>query len=307
MSVLSLQEVHQNGDATRRYTYCTYIRAYAGESSFVQYIWMFAAAAVQQGRIQTYQSAYPTYNPLFAITCNAMALAHLQSVSQNGGLAAGIAPPLPLPMPPSRLQSVLQYATQLVAAQNGGDAGSADPLSVAAPSADGVCEVAARTLFALVEWARRTPFFGELPLTDQVALLRANWPSLFLLTSAQSGLPLHVGALVAAAGLSLNEELLPPDAPPPAAAPPLPSTSTSISATPADTKAPSISPTTDSNAPNAPRSTEKYSVVMDHIRLYQEHVEKLRALELDTSEYSCLKALVLFSPGTLFHSIVLNL
>ena len=142
-------------------------------------------AAVQQGRIQTYQSAYPTYNPLFALTCNAMALAHLQSVSQNGGLGAGIAPPLPLQLQPSRLQSVLQYASQLVASQNGGDAGG-EPLSVAAPSADGVCEVAARTLFALVEWARRTPFFGELPLTDQVALLRAGWSSLFLLSTAQT-------------------------------------------------------------------------------------------------------------------------
>ena len=259
-------------------------------------------AAVQQGRIQTYQSAYPTYNPLFALTCNAMALAHLQSVSQNGALGAGIAPPLPLQLQPNRLQSVLQYASQLVAAQNGGCDAGGDPLSAAAPSADGVCEVAARTLFALVEWARRTPFFGELPITDQVALLRAGWSSLFLLTTAQTGLPLHVGALVAAAGLSLNEELLPPDAPA-AAAPPLPSTSTSTSASApqADTK-PAFSsfPSTDTNAPNAHRSTDKYSVVMDHIRLYQEHIEKLRTLELDTSEYSCLKALVLFSPGISF-------
>ena len=265
-------------------------------------LWRFCAA-VQQGRIQTYQSAYPTYNPLFALTCNAMALAHLQSVSQNGGLGAGIAPPLPLQLQPSRLQSVLQYASQLVAAQNGGDA-NGEPLSVSAPSADGVCEVAARTLFALVEWARRTPFFGELPLTDQVALLRAGWSSLFLLTTAQTGLPLHVGALVAAAGLSLNEELLPPDAPA-AAAPPLPSTSTSTftpaRALQADTKPVfSNSPSTDTNAPIAHRPTDKYSVVMDHIRLYSEHIEKLRALELDTSEYSCLKALVLFSPGISF-------
>ena len=239
-----------------------------------------------------------------------MALAHLQSVSQNGGLGAGVAPPLPFQLQPNRLQSVLQYASQLVASQNGGGDAGSEPVPVAAPSADGVCEMAARTLFALVEWARRTPFFGELPLTDQVALLRAGWPSLFLLTTAQASFPLHVGALVAAAGLSLNEELLPPDAPAAAAAP-LPSTSTSTSTSisnstsasaPQTYTKPAFSnfPSTYTTAPNAHRSTEKYSVVMDNIRLYQEHVEKLRALELDTSEYSCLKALVLFSPGISF-------
>ncbi|MBN3282896.1 NR2F5 protein, partial [Polyodon spathula] len=34
---------------------------------------------------------------------------------------------------------------------------------------------------------------------------------------------------------------------------------------------------------------------MDHIRVFQEQVEKLKTLQVDTAEYCCLKALVLFT------------
>lgn len=36
---------------------------------------------------------------------------------------------------------------------------------------------------------------------------------------------------------------------------------------------------------------------MDHIRIFQEQVEKLKALHVDSAEYSCLKAIVLFTTG----------
>jgi len=36
---------------------------------------------------------------------------------------------------------------------------------------------------------------------------------------------------------------------------------------------------------------------MDHIRLFQDQVDKLRALRVDSAEYSCLKAIVLFNAG----------
>jgi hypothetical protein len=37
-----------------------------------------------------------------------------------------------------------------------------------------ICQVADKQLFALVGWAKRIPHFTELPLEDQVILLRAG-------------------------------------------------------------------------------------------------------------------------------------
>ncbi|XP_071656425.1 nuclear receptor subfamily 2 group F member 5-like isoform X2 [Patagioenas fasciata] len=66
---------------------------------------------------------------------------------------------------------------------------------------EGVCELAARLLFSAVEWAKGVPFFPELPLADQAALLRGGWSELFVLNAAQAALPVHAGPLLAAAGL----------------------------------------------------------------------------------------------------------
>lgn len=37
-----------------------------------------------------------------------------------------------------------------------------------------ICQAADKQLFTLVEWAKRIPHFTELPLEDQVILLRAG-------------------------------------------------------------------------------------------------------------------------------------
>lgn len=37
-----------------------------------------------------------------------------------------------------------------------------------------ICQAADKQLFTLVEWAKRVPHFSELPLDDQVILLRAG-------------------------------------------------------------------------------------------------------------------------------------
>lgn len=39
-------------------------------------------------------------------------------------------------------------------------------------------------------------------------------------------------------------------------------------------------------------------VLVDQIRVFQDQVEKLRTMRVDSAEYSCLKAIVLFSSGT---------
>lgn len=44
-------------------------------------------------------------------------------------------------------------------------------------------------------------------------------------------------------------------------------------------------------------SAERVVAFMDHIRVFQEQVEKLKALQVDTAEYSCLKSIVLFTSG----------
>ncbi|KAG7216515.1 hypothetical protein INR49_002001, partial [Caranx melampygus] len=45
----------------------------------------------------------------------------------------------------------------------------------------------------------------------------------------------------------------------------------------------------------SPMSAERVVAFMDHIRVFQEQVEKLKALQVDTAEYSCLKSIVLFT------------
>ncbi|XP_013080128.2 COUP transcription factor 2-like isoform X1 [Biomphalaria glabrata] len=113
---------------------------------------------------------------------------------------------------------------------------------------ENICELAARLLFSAVEWARNIPFFPDLQVTDQVALLRLGWSELFVLNAAQCSMPLHVAPLLAAAGLHAS-----------------------------------------------PMAAERVVAFMDHIRIFQEQVEKLKALHVDSAEYSCLKAIALFS------------
>ncbi|XP_037102487.1 COUP transcription factor 2-like [Syngnathus acus] len=113
---------------------------------------------------------------------------------------------------------------------------------------ENICELAARMLFSAVEWARNIPFFPDLQVSDQVALLRLTWSELFVLNAAQCAMPVHVAPLLAAAGLHA-----------------------------------------------APMSAERVVAFMDHIRVFQEQVEKLKTLHVDSAEYACLKAVVLFT------------
>ena len=113
-----------------------------------------------------------------------------------------------------------------------------------------ICEMAARIMFAGVEWTRNIPGFPELQVTDQVGLLRLVWSELFVLNAAQCNMPLHIAPLLAAAGLHAS-----------------------------------------------PMAADRVVAFMDHIRIFQEQVEKLKALHVDAAEYSCMKAIVLFTTG----------
>ena len=49
----------------------------------------------------------------------------------------------------------------------------------------------------------------------------------------------------------------------------------------------------------APMAADRVVSFMDHIRIFQEQVEKLKVLHVDNAEYSCMKAIVLFTSGML--------
>ena len=46
-----------------------------------------------------------------------------------------------------------------------------------------------------------------------------------------------------------------------------------------------------------PVGAEKVVILLDHIRLIQDQIEKLKKYQIDSAEFSCLKALVLFNSG----------
>ena len=48
---------------------------------------------------------------------------------------------------------------------------------------------------------------------------------------------------------------------------------------------------------STPMAADRVVNFMDHIRIFQEQVEKLKMLHVDSAEYSCMKAIVLFSTG----------
>ncbi|XP_065059638.1 nuclear receptor subfamily 2 group F member 1-A-like isoform X1 [Rhopilema esculentum] len=113
---------------------------------------------------------------------------------------------------------------------------------------DNVCELAARLLFSAVEWARSIPFFPDMGVSDQVALLRLSWKELFILNAAQCPMPIQVAHLLAAGG---------------------------VHSTPIN---------------------DRIISFMDHVRILQDQMDKLKNMHVDPAEYACLKAIVLFTP-----------
>lgn len=48
---------------------------------------------------------------------------------------------------------------------------------------------------------------------------------------------------------------------------------------------------------SSPMSAERVVSFMDQVRVFQDQVDRLNRLQVDTAEYSCLKAIALFSSG----------
>ncbi|XP_070531649.1 retinoic acid receptor RXR-alpha-B-like isoform X2 [Ptychodera flava] len=60
-----------------------------------------------------------------------------------------------------------------------------------------ICQAADKQLFTLVEWAKRIPHFTELPLDDQVILLRAGWNELLIAAFSHRSIAVRDGILLA--------------------------------------------------------------------------------------------------------------
>lgn len=124
-----------------------------------------------------------------------------------------------------------------------------------------VYEMAARLLFNAVDWARNVPFFSALATNDQVALLRNCWSELFILSTAQhcSTFQFNPRSLAAYG----NGE------------------------------------GTNNGHMSGKRSPEDNggNNNQDNLKMFEDLIEKFKALQTDAAEFSCLKALVLFNPG----------
>ncbi|XP_060754145.1 retinoic acid receptor RXR-gamma-A isoform X2 [Neoarius graeffei] len=66
-----------------------------------------------------------------------------------------------------------------------------------------ICQAADKQLFTLVEWAKRIPHFSQLPLDDQVILLRAGWNELLIASFSHRSVSVKDG-IVLGTGLHVH-------------------------------------------------------------------------------------------------------
>ena len=125
-----------------------------------------------------------------------------------------------------------------------------------------ICESAARLLFMNVRWAKSVPAFTALPSRDQIILLEESWRELFVLGAAQFTLPIEAGTLMTALGLSTS----------------------------GSSGAGGSSPF----AIGSPVSSERQLGLLSEIKTFQETVAKFKQMNVDATEYACLRAVILF-------------
>ncbi|XP_046654385.1 nuclear receptor subfamily 2 group E member 1-like [Daphnia pulicaria] len=128
-------------------------------------------------------------------------------------------------------------------------------------SPETICESAARLLFMNVRWAKSVPAFTTLPSRDQIILLEESWRELFVLGAAQFTLPIEAGTLMTALGLS--------------------SSPFGLSGMPCPPTMPAV-------------STERQLGLLSEIKAFQETVAKFKQMNVDATEYACLRAVILF-------------
>ncbi|XP_068180266.1 retinoic acid receptor RXR-beta-B isoform X2 [Antennarius striatus] len=123
-----------------------------------------------------------------------------------------------------------------------------------------ICQTADKQLFALVEWAKRIPHFSELPLDDQVILLRAGWNELLIASFSHRSITLKDGVLLAS---ELQRD---------------------------------SSHSAGVGAIFDRESVQSAEVGAIFDRVLTELVNKMRDMQMDKTELGCLRAIVLFNP-----------
>ncbi|XP_023820385.1 retinoic acid receptor RXR-beta-A isoform X1 [Oryzias latipes] len=138
---------------------------------------------------------------------------------------------------------------------DGGSAGNSPHDAVS-----NLCQTADKQLFALVEWAKRIPHFSELPLDDQVILLRAGWNELLIASFSHRSIPLKDGGSLAS---ELQRD---------------------------GSHAAGVGAIFDRE------SVQSAEVGAIFDRVLTELVNKMRDMQMDKTELGCLRAIVLFNP-----------
>ncbi|XP_034030926.1 retinoic acid receptor RXR-beta-B isoform X2 [Thalassophryne amazonica] len=122
-----------------------------------------------------------------------------------------------------------------------------------------IFQTADKQLFALVEWAKRIPHFSELPLDDQVILLRAGWNELLIASFSHRSIALKDSVLLAS---ELQHD----------------SAHTGVAAI----------------FDRERVHSAEVGAIFD--RVLTELVNKMRDMQMDKTELGCLRAIVLFNP-----------
>jgi nuclear receptor subfamily 2 group E protein 1 len=147
-----------------------------------------------------------------------------------------------------------------------------------------VRELAARVLFLAVRWPKSVPAFCRLPANDQKLLLQDGWRELFLLTAAQFKLLFsHQHSDVTSVTSSDFSDVASRH-----------SSTTSPPTTAAASPADNTTPVTSS------------STFTREIRRLDDVIVKFNLMQVDATEYACLKGIVLFKTAVSVPSMSLT-
>ncbi|KAF5404502.1 hypothetical protein PHET_01934 [Paragonimus heterotremus] len=154
-------------------------------------------------------------------------------------------------------------------------------------------DFAIRILLTVVEWAKNISLFSDLPLQDQLLLLRNAWPELFILNMAHNG-PLSpsptIDEIKSSARASPHQcgthaNFIQSKTRDTSSSDPSPFLNGSGAL-----KYPTISPVI-----SEPSETCTNKQGTNNMDCFQDQLERLRMLQLDMPEFVCLKGIVLFN------------
>ncbi|RVE66833.1 hypothetical protein OJAV_G00111220 [Oryzias javanicus] len=150
-------------------------------------------------------------------------------------------------------EMAVEQKTELHSDGSSGGSSPNDPVT-------NICQAADKQLFTLVEWAKRIPHFSELPLDDQVILLRAGWNELLIASFSHRSISVKDGILLAT-GLHVHRN---------------------------SAHSAGVGAIFD-RAHNA-----EVGAIFE--RVLTELVSKMRDMQMDKTELGCLRAIILFNP-----------